>query len=65
MDYIIIGITYDIIHCPLCLMIEQHGQELNDVMQFGLECFASKGLRRLDIELYQGESLIEAPTQQG
>ena len=28
---------------------------LNDVMQFGLECFASKGLHGLGLELNKGE----------
>ena len=27
----------------------------NDVMQFGLECFASKGIHGLDIEFQNGE----------
>ena len=30
---------------------------LNDVMQFGLECFASKGLHGLDDVLWEGEKL--------
>ena len=28
---------------------------LNDVMQFGLECFASKGLHGLGLDLHKGK----------
>ena len=39
---------------------------LNDVMQFGLECFASKGLLGLDDVLWEGEKFSSCgSTDQG
>ena len=46
-----------------CLILDV----LNDVMQFGMECFASNGLHGLNFELWDGrvKSHLLAPSEQG
>ena len=45
-----------------CLIVDM----MNDVMWSGLECFASKGLHRLDFECQEGEKFnCGPPTEEG